>query len=158
MCSPFIPELNTAGYCGCIHIEVQDDATSNIFMGSHFVDFYLESPILKGFAATCLTSVRLVCVLGGEGRAEDKGKRGRLQEGSVGYCRRGKKGGLGVGERERNGGSIVTGFHLRRGGAGETFLTRVPTPPPPPQTAQLPTPQDYELKFTAFVNNRLYAC
>ena len=48
-----------SGYFGCVDITVRDlNALSSVFEGDHFISQYLNSPMQRGFSATCLQTVR----------------------------------------------------------------------------------------------------
>ena len=55
--SPYIPELTTSGFHGCVEVVVEDDSVIPVFRGKHFSDYYLNSKIQKSLSGTCLTSV-----------------------------------------------------------------------------------------------------
>ena len=51
-----------ASYFGCLDMFVQKGVTTvaDIFRGSSFTDYYLNSPLQKGFSATCYSSVSII--------------------------------------------------------------------------------------------------
>ena len=53
----------SSGYFGCVDIAIITEFASNIFEGDHFIRHYLNSPVQRGFSATCLQTVRYYCLI-----------------------------------------------------------------------------------------------
>lgn len=55
----FTPTGTFSGYFGCVDISVRDlTISTSVFEGDHFINQYLNSPVQRGFSATCLQTVR----------------------------------------------------------------------------------------------------